>query len=265
MLLKGPDNDLSINIDPSTGIIEVQKDDWLTKYLSVLTGSKDPEVAAELFEKEVNGSWVPFSEGLNPNRLEMRERIRFTPWRELAPLPVDAEDVPMEATGVPMVKDKLLEGECRSLGSCRTRIGIDIERESGPLKRFEGPKVDVGLDNGPGGDVVLGSRSSWRVPWGEVSAEGGTARAADRLKLDWQSDSVIPTDLDLDVGATASAGALGTVFGSEERNVSGGVSLGPGLGLRMAGHGVDGGKERYSVGVDFLIFNLGFTYTTDPN
>jgi hypothetical protein len=82
------------------------------------------------------------------------------------------------------------------------------------------------------------------------------------MEMDWKDDSVIPTDIDVDIGAAATAGGVGTSFGDEDDNVSVGVSAGPGVGLRVKGHGLEGGRERYHVGGDFLIFSVGFTYTT---
>jgi len=162
--------------------------------------------------------------------------------------------------------DRRYARECRDFSSCWMRIGFDIKRDSGPLDRFEMAKVDFGLKNGAGADVVLGSRSTWRVlPWVNVSAEVATAKAVARVGLDWKNDSVIPTDLDLDVGAGVTAYGIGGVVGNENNNISVGGSEGLGIGLRLQGHGVEGGGARYSMGVDALFFSLGATYTTDPD
>jgi hypothetical protein len=194
----------------------------------------------------------------NPDQIEPGDRFL---------IPIASEGVPQEVEPReerPTPKDKLMETECRGIGTCKTRIGIDIERPEGPLEKFEGPQIEFGQDYGLGGEIVLGERSTWRVPWGTFSTEAATARAVDRMELDWKDDSIIPTDIDVDVGAGATAGGIGTSFGDEDTNVSVGVSAGPSVGLRVKGHGLEGGGERYSVGGDFWILSVGFTYTDRP-
>lgn len=84
ILLTNSKTGYSVNIDPTTGIVEVKEGDWLTKYLSALTGSNNPYDAANSFEIFVDGNWVPFSEGYNPDLLEVGSLVRYT-----GPLDID--------------------------------------------------------------------------------------------------------------------------------------------------------------------------------
>ena len=72
-----PDTGYAVNIDPSTGVIEIKEGDWLTKALAALTGSTDPERAQDEFEVLVDGQWLPFGAAKDPDKLQVGDKVRF--------------------------------------------------------------------------------------------------------------------------------------------------------------------------------------------
>nr|WP_320190733.1 RHS repeat-associated core domain-containing protein [uncultured Desulfobacter sp.] len=152
----------SVNINPLTGIIKTIEGDWLTKYYAALTGLIDPEAASKSFEIMIDGNWVPFSEGVNPEYLEKGDLVRFT--GTILP-----EAVPEGKVKPPATAPKLINyGVKKSGEDVYLNTGIDVQ-----LGRVGAKAIRVEAEAGKGGTSVTGDLASARskIPIGYADVD----------------------------------------------------------------------------------------------
>ncbi len=225
-VISNPETGYAINIEPNTGIIQVKEGDWLTKANAALTGSTDPEDAAENFEIFLDDEWVSFGTGLNVNYLEVGDKIRFKDFaRENDPeAHVKKDELKLYGGGI----DKQNQ-------SVKGFFGIDKEKNGVGVKAFRA-EGEAGL-GGTSGSVNLAG-VKFKVPIGAADLDVAldTPKASAGIYLGRTNET--PSG---DIESTYGIEALGSILelgaGSktDDGMVGGGGSIGLGAGAKVKG------------------------------
>ena len=226
MLVDNLETGYSVNIDPTTGVIRIQEGDWLTKASAALTGSMDPEDAARNFEILVDGEWVSFETGIDPDRLEIDDVVRYKPWA------ANKGSSAQKSVSQPS-KPELYGAEIDPYGE-NAKVWIGIDKQVG---RVGGTATRVELEGGRGGVSLTGSLAGVRgkVPVGAADLDVALDTPKGALGVYTGRETIKDNgDHEILYGAEAIGSLLEVSAGSQtdDGTVGGGGSLGVGAGFK---------------------------------